>query len=134
MTRWSGSARAGQPAAARYAGAQRLVQSFRDFDEFVARGLHLDNLHRQLHFAPQTDFLVDSLGQLAVDLIGRQENMAHDFHRLCQWPGVQADLPRANVSCERQAAPVRQFCTARTRRLVRRAYQRDYEMLGYAQS
>ncbi|MFV0890145.1 sulfotransferase family 2 domain-containing protein [Metapseudomonas otitidis] len=124
----------GNPLSTRDAEAQRLVRSFRDFDEFVARWLHPDNLHRQLHFAPQTDFLVDSLGQLAVDFIGRQENMAHDFHRLCQRLGVQADLPRANVSCERQSAPVRQFCTARTRRLVRRAYQRDYEMLGYAQS
>ncbi|WP_308724548.1 sulfotransferase family 2 domain-containing protein [Metapseudomonas otitidis] len=124
----------GNTLSTRDAEAQRLVRSFRDFDEFVARWLHPDNLHRQLHFAPQTDFLVDSLGQLAVDFIGRQENMAHDFHRLCQRLGVQADLPRANVSCERQVAPVSLFCTARTRRLVRRAYQRDYEMLGYAQS
>ncbi|ONH54517.1 Sulfotransferase family protein [Pseudomonas cedrina] len=111
--------------------AQALVCSYRDFDHFVAGWLHSDNLRRQLHFAPQTDFLVDHMGAMAMDFLGRQESLAQDFARLCERLGVTSSLPHLNVSLGRRSEPVINFCTLRTRRLVRRAYQRDYEVLGY---
>ncbi len=40
--------------------AQELVGQYRDFDDFVARWLHSENITRQMHFAAQTDFLTDS--------------------------------------------------------------------------
>ncbi|PRA30788.1 sulfotransferase family 2 domain-containing protein [Pseudomonas poae] len=111
--------------------ARQLVSSFRGFDSFVAGWLHSDNVRRQIHFAPQTDFLVDHMGRMAMDFLGRQESLQHDFQHLCERLGVDASLPHLNVSLERRSEPVRDFCTARTRRLIRRAYQRDYEVLGY---
>ena len=108
-----------------------LVSSYRDFDHFIAGWLHPENLRRQLHFAPQTDFLVDHLGQMAMDFLGRQESLQEDFRHLCERLGVNSCLPHLNVSLERRNEPVRDFCSLRTRRLVRRAYQRDYEVLGY---
>ena len=111
--------------------AQALVSHYRDFDHFVTGWLHPDNLRRQLHFAPQTDFLVDHMGQMAMDYLGRQESLQQDFQHLCERLGVDTSLPHLNVSLERRSEPVRDFCTQRTRRLVRRAYQRDYEVLGY---
>ncbi|TFY85076.1 sulfotransferase [Pseudomonas kairouanensis] len=111
--------------------AQALVAHYRDFDHFVSGWLHPDNLRRQLHFAPQTDFLVDHMGQMAMDFLGRQESLQQDFQHLCERLGVDTSLPHLNVSLERRSEPVRDFCTLRTRRLVRRAYQRDYEVLGY---
>ncbi|WP_411381412.1 sulfotransferase family 2 domain-containing protein [Pseudomonas sp. MPB26] len=111
--------------------AQALVCSYRDFDHFVANWLHSDNLRRQLHFAPQTDFLVDHMGRVAMDFLGRQESLEQDFARLCERLGVTSSLPHLNVSRGRRSESVRDFCTLRTRRLVRRAYQRDYEVLGY---
>jgi hypothetical protein len=36
-----------------------------------------------------------------------------------------------NHTLQRQSVPVREFCSARTRRIVRRVYARDYEWLGY---
>ncbi|MFC6300685.1 sulfotransferase [Pseudomonas sp. CCM 7893] len=111
--------------------AQVLVSSYRDFDDFVARWLHPENVRRQLHFAPQTDFLVDSMGHMAMDFIGRQEYLDRDFQHLCERLGVASALPHLNGSIERRPEPVRDFCSLRTRRLVRRVYQRDYELLGY---
>lgn len=119
------------PMGARDLQAHELVSSYRDFDHFVSGWLHPDNLRRQLHFAPQTDFLVDLMGQVAMDFVGRQESLEQDFQRLCERLGVTSSLPRLNVSLGRRSEPVRDFCTLRTRRLVRRAYQRDYEVLGY---
>ncbi|GLZ88411.1 hypothetical protein Pres01_44620 [Metapseudomonas resinovorans] len=111
--------------------AQQMVCRYRDFDEFVSRWLHVDNVRKQVHFTPQTDFLVDSLGNLAMDFIGRQESLDRDFASLCQRFDIVAPLPHVNPTLQRQAVPVREFCSARTRRLVRRAYERDYEWLGY---
>lgn len=111
--------------------AQALVKQYRDFDDFVGRWLHADNIHKQLHFAPQTDFLVDSLGCLAIDFIAYQEHLQRDFQLLCEQLDIQAQLPHLNGSKHRESEPVKSFCSVRTRRLVRRVYQRDYEMLGY---
>jgi hypothetical protein len=111
--------------------AQALVSHYRDFDDFVSRWLRPENTPRQMHFAAQSDFLTDSLGRLSMDFIGYQEHLERDFHLLCDHLGVTSQLPRLNVSQHRHAQPVRELCTVRTRRLVRRVYERDYEMLGY---
>lgn len=111
--------------------AQNLVSHYRDFDDFVARWLHPETIRRQLHFTPQTDFLTSSLGHLALDFIGYQEHLARDFRLVCERLGHSALLPHINTSQQRRPIPARDFCTVRTRRLVRRVYQRDYEMLGY---
>ncbi|MGN4048892.1 sulfotransferase family 2 domain-containing protein [Pseudomonas sp. SM4] len=111
--------------------AQQLVRQYRDFEDFVLRWLHPDNISRQLHFAAQTDFLTDSLGHLALDFIGYQEHLQRDFQLVCEQLGLSSQLPHVNSSRQRQPIPAREFCTARTRRLVKRAYQRDYELLGY---
>ena len=111
--------------------AQQLVRQYRDFDDFVLRWLHPENIPRQLHFAAQTDFLTDSLGHLALDFIGYQEHLQRDFQLVCEQLGLDSQLPHVNSSRQRQPMPAREFCTTRTRRLVRRVYQRDYELLGY---
>ncbi|WP_017902032.1 sulfotransferase family 2 domain-containing protein [Pseudomonas asplenii] len=111
--------------------AKALMDSYRDFDDLVCRWLDADNVRRQLHFAPQTDFITTSLGHLSLDFIGYQENIENDFQAVCEKIGVDLHLPHLNHSALRNRAPARDFCTARTRRLVRRVYQRDYELLGY---
>lgn len=111
--------------------AQKLVSHYRDFDDFVGRWLHPETIHRQMHFAPQMDFLTDSTGHLALDFIGHQEHLDRDFARVCEHLGQAAPLPHVNGSQQRHAMPAREFCSIRTRRLVRRVYHRDYEMLGY---
>ncbi|MCU1750752.1 sulfotransferase family protein [Pseudomonas sp. 6D_7.1_Bac1] len=111
--------------------AQLLVNSYRDFDDFVGRWLHPENIRKQLHFAPQTDFLNDSMGRMAMDFVGYQEHLERDFQLLCQHLGMSSSLPHLNISQERRSEPVRDFCSVRTRRLIRRTYQRDYEVLDY---
>lgn len=111
--------------------AQELVAHYRDFDDFIGRWLHPEAITRQMHFAAQSDFLVDSLGRMSLDFIGYQEHLQRDFQLLCERLGIQAQLPHVNGTVHRHSTPVRELCSVRTRRLVRRVYQRDYEMLGY---
>ncbi|MGF6088519.1 sulfotransferase family 2 domain-containing protein [Pseudomonas sp. 18173] len=111
--------------------AQELVSHYRDFDDFVGRWLHPETIQRQLHFAAQTDFLTDSMGHLALDFVGYQEHLERDFSLVCEQLDYPVELPHVNRSQQRRPRPASEFCTVRTRRLVRRVYQRDYEMLGY---
>ena len=78
--------------------AQQLVRQYRDFDDFVLRWLHPENIPRQLHFAAQTDFLTDSLGHLALDFIGYQEHL----HATFSWSASSWVWP---VSCPTSTAP-----------------------------
>lgn len=116
--------------ASRDHSARLLVERYTSFDEFVSHWLHPENLHKQLHFVPQSTFLCDAMGHLAMDFIGRQERLAEDFQKLCQIMSWQVELPHRNVS-RKSSSPAHECCSSRTRRLVRRAYQRDYQMLGY---
>ncbi|PTQ67395.1 sulfotransferase family 2 domain-containing protein [Pseudomonas sp. GV071] len=110
--------------------ANQLVSRYASFDEFVRGWLHAENVRRQLHFAPQTDFLLDSSGSLAMDFIGRQETLRHDFFTLCELLKISRDLPHLNAS-KRHEGSARDISNARTRHLVRQVYARDYELLGY---
>ncbi|SDI72928.1 sulfotransferase family 2 domain-containing protein [Pseudomonas panipatensis] len=121
----------GNPLGKRDQAAQQMVGKYRDFDDFVSHWLHPDNLHKLLHFVPQTDFLINSLGHLEMDFIGRQERLEEDFRALCERLGNDARLPHLNATQKREQGTIRDFCNTRTRRLVRRAYQRDYQLLGY---
>ncbi|MCY1390125.1 Sulfotransferase family protein [compost metagenome] len=110
--------------------AQQMLGRYRDFDQFVSKWLDADNVRRILHFTPQVDFLVDSMGHLAMDFIGYQENLDQDFETVCRHFGLQLQLPHINAS-KRSGEAAQACCSVRTRRLVRRVYQRDYELLGY---
>lgn len=111
-------------------GAYELVHRYASFDDFVKGWLHSENVRRQLHFAPQTDFLLDRYGSLAMDFIGRQETLRDDFFTLCEELKISRDLPHLNAS-RRPEGTARENSNARTRQLVRQVYARDYELLGY---
>lgn len=108
--------------------AHQLAMRYGSFDRFVQHWLCEENAHRQMHFAPQWYFLCDSLGELRMDFVGRQETMADDFREVCARLGVDSGLDAVNVSAER---PRTLDFEARTVDRIRRVYERDYELLGY---
>lgn len=108
--------------------AHQMVMRYESFDSFVQKWLCEETAQKQMHFAPQWLFLCDSLGQLRMDFIGRQESMAADFDHICSKLGLQASLGQVNVSQEGRGAP--QFETQTVDRIMR-VYERDYELLGY---
>lgn len=106
----------------------QMVMRYASFDSFVLQWLCEETAQKQMHFAPQWLFLCDSLGQLRVDFIGRQESMEADFAHICSKLGVTGNLDQINVSPGERAVPT--FET-RTIDRVMRVYERDYTLLGY---
>ncbi len=83
--------------------------------------------HRaSLGWYPQSDYVVDEAGRLAVDIL-RQEKLKED---IAQYFGVADTLQRKNVSRNAQAG-YRDFFTEKTIRIVADWYASDIGMFGF---
>ena len=78
--------------------------------------------------APQTEWLFPD-GRLAVDFVGRFEDLDEDFGRVCRVLGVRAVLPRLNTS--RRKADYRRYYDDEAAELVGRLYAGDVRSFGY---
>ena len=110
--------------------AYELVSGYSRFDTFVDGWLSAENICKQIHFVPQHHFLQNSMGQIAVDFIGRQEHLDTDFFALCEQLGVSAQLDHLNRS-PRSAFQSSGLCSTATRKRIREVYARDYELFSY---
>jgi hypothetical protein len=80
---------------------------------------------------PQLDWITDGNGNIAVDFVGRYENLHQDYLELCRRIGVEGPdkLPRLNKSQGRQQ--YRDYYNGVTRELIRRIYSKDIGFFGY---
>ena len=73
--------------------ASEHVQGYRDFEEFVLRGLPRPEVRRYFHFTPQLDFVtLPRLRGPQVDFIGRFETLDRDFPAVAGRLGLTAAL------------------------------------------
>lgn len=108
--------------------AERL-KSFSTFDEFVL-SLPGSPLLDALHFRPQTEFVCDVDGRLAVDHLLRSETLNADFERLCEAVGNDwVSLPHCNASSH---PPFDTLYTQDAVPIVAEIYSDDVETLGYS--
>ncbi|SEI72467.1 Sulfotransferase family protein [Azotobacter beijerinckii] len=110
--------------------ARRMLERYGSFDSFVEAWLCPENLQRQIHFAPQWQFLADDLGRLGVDFVGRYENLAGDFARICDRLKIKVDLAHINRS-PGGIAEARGTIARATRERIHEVYRRDYQLFGY---
>jgi hypothetical protein len=78
-------------------------------------------------FALQRDFIYNN-NELLVDYVGRFESLNNDFQEITSRIGVQASLPKLNVS---NSTPYHQFYTEETRDLVAKMFEPDIIQFGY---
>lgn len=101
-----------------------------DFESFLdnCTGLILDRGCYKSFLFNQLDYLTDAAGQVAVDFIGRFENFEADSNEVLQRIGIEAQMPRLNVSSR---SGYREYYTPRTRDLVAARFARDIKAFGY---
>jgi hypothetical protein len=102
--------------------AHDYVCSLPDFDAF----LHwwVEQLRNQ-----QLDFLVDEHGKPMMDFVGRNERLDEDFAHVCRTVGIDAALPRLNVTPRED---YRTYYSDASAQLVAEHFARDIEAFGYA--
>lgn len=108
----------------------RLVSWYR-YDNFG-----FNNFEDWLHYffenieGKQTDYLKDYHGNIAVDFIGRMENLQTDFDLITKKIGVGSiDLGRKNVNKSR--VHYKEFYSAELRDLVERELKEELDMFNY---
>ncbi|HWA29876.1 MAG TPA: sulfotransferase family 2 domain-containing protein [Rhizomicrobium sp.] len=83
----------------------------------------------RLLFLPQSDFLVDARGRLAMDFVGRTEDMQASYDAICARIGIPtADLGRVNASRHDRYDT---YLDPAMRRWISDFYVRDFAMFDY---
>ena len=95
------------------------------FTEFIQNGARPWIRKWQL-----AEFVSDTKGDIAVDFIGRVENLSEDLKHVGKTLGISvAELPHLNRSVKR--AKYREYYTDQTKRIVADWSKRDIELFGY---
>ena len=110
--------------AGRYQGPQ-----FQSFERFVTQWLPKRNLERvDPIFREQSAYLLDRQGRLAVDHIGRLEDLRTTERWLADLLGAEKRFARLNVS---EHGDYRDYYTPELMRMVAKVYARDIDLFGY---
>ncbi|MDH3347065.1 MAG: sulfotransferase family protein [Desulfobulbaceae bacterium] len=85
------------------------------------------------HWHPQVNWIQDTQGTLLTDFIGKVENMAQDFHFICEKLSLTSSLSRHNTSGKAPRDPFyyRSFYDQETKKIVADYYQDDIDRFGY---
>lgn len=75
------------------------IRRYKDFSDFVRNGLGAGLYRNHLLFLPQSEFVVTGEGEIAVDFIGRYENLHGDCRFIFEKIGINPDqLEKKNSS------------------------------------
>ena len=109
--------------------AEKNLAPFDTFDAFVKRWLTEENINSSLHFQPQYIFLEDEKGKIAVDFIGRFENINDDFKIITSKLKIDRSLTKTNTS--KRKKEYIEYYDKETKKIVRDIYKRDIELFNY---
>lgn len=102
-----------------------------DFNEWVVRAYGRQEppyYDKPKMFMPQTDWIVDASGEIAVDDIIRFENLEEGFARVLAVLGKQASLPHAKKS---NRGDYQGYYNDEARAVVAERFAQDVERFGY---
>jgi len=100
------------------------------FDEFVRAVASISDEQADEHFRSQAGYVTNLKGRVAVNFVGRYENLADDFEYVARHIGLPVGLSLPHL----QRAPKKDFAayyTAETRDLVARRYAQDIDLFEY---
>jgi hypothetical protein len=80
------------------------------------------------HFLPQWYFLCDRDKKIAVDFVGRFENLKEDWKTVCDKIGVSDELEHTRKS---DHLPYGEYYTPMYEKIVRNIYKDDFKIFGY---
>jgi hypothetical protein len=110
--------------------ARRGEKAGATFPQYVRR-VCTRGYKTRAHDRPQVDFLLDDAGRMLVDFVGRFENFAADFAKVCERLQLgEQQLPHVNKGGGSRK-PYQEYYDDRTRKLVEDTFAADIERFGY---
>jgi len=111
--------------------AQRCLSQFRDFEDFILRGIGTPPVAEVIHFSPQTDFVELCPGRMPLDFIGYFEQFEQDYLYIASRMGVQLDEVPWENKTKGKRSDYRDAYTPAMIEKVAEIYRRDVELFGY---
>ncbi|MFC1739005.1 sulfotransferase family 2 domain-containing protein [Planctomycetota bacterium] len=104
--------------------------NFKDWVKDLDKSKYWNQSHKRPYVLSQLLFLSDDKGNLLVDFIGKFENLASDFQRVCDELCLPNKMPglHINPSEHRQ---YREYYDDETRKTIERRFKEDLEYFGY---
>lgn len=109
--------------------AEKHLAPFTTFQDFTKNWLTEENINNSLHFQHQHIFLEDENGNLAVDFIGRFENIDEDFKKVTAALNMNRVLKKTNTSERKEN--YRDYFDLETQKIVENVYQKDIQLFNY---
>ena len=111
------------------AWAEINLYHFQNFNDFVRGWLNEENINNSLHFQRQHIFLEGENGKIAVDFIGRFENIEEDFKIITNKLKIKRTLTKTNDSIRK--LNYRDYYNEETKAIVDNVYHRDIILFNY---
>jgi len=107
----------------------QLLSTFNDYDDFLVNGLAKGILRNHPLFIPQSEFVIDETGNLAVDYLGFFENIQNDFSQIAEKLDLSNALEAVNVT--RNLGPT-ETLSEKGVDVIRSLYTQDIEKFRYS--
>jgi len=111
---------------------ERELSNYKNFEDFVYKWLTPQNIYKYVHFVPQFEYLVNENGELAIDFIGRTENIEEDFAKVITKiaPKKSMTLIKLNQSTKHTTSYQKEY-TPKMIEIVASVYARDIKLFNY---
>ena len=112
------------------AWAYKNIRNYESVNEFVHEWLSKKSIWLYPHFRPQYYYICDSRQKIAVDFIGRVENIENDFGKVCEKVGVECHLEHFNKTNTRHQ-DYRDLLWPSSVEKIKKVYSKDFSLLEY---
>lgn len=109
--------------------AKLHLSQFENFEDFVLNGLDKSqDIQKWIHFVPQYEFVCID-GNLAVDFVGRYENIEKDYKYIANVLGIEKKLTHLNSSSGSKEN--KEVYNSKMAYVIEKIYKKDFELFNY---
>ena len=108
-----------------------LNSRYPEFEPFVMNWLEEPVIHNTIHFQPQYKYLVDEKNELALDHIGKLENLEEEFSMVIQKLNIDNARLGVNVNASLHG-DYRSYYTEKMIDKVNQIYKKDIQLFNYS--
>lgn len=101
------------------------------FEEFVHAVASIPDVDANEHFRSQHKFLTNDRGEIAVDFVGRYENLEADFQYVAERIGLPKGISLPRLQSNPRSVSYKDYYTAETRDIVAIRFAQDVSLFSY---
>ena len=101
------------------------------FEEFVYAVASIPDADADEHFRSQHKYLTNERGKIAIDFVGRYENLATDFQHIAERIGLPKGISLPRLQANPRTVRYTDYYTATTRDIVATRFAQDITLFSY---